>query len=85
MIFIAAGQVMAMRSGNNKVYSEGDILGIDQFLFGSPWQDDLYASQSVTICKFKYESLANLANQNAHAASRLLKAIYRHYCKGLIL
>ena len=83
-MFVATGQVMAMRHDKNQMYEEGSILGIEQFLFGKAWEDDLYCSQAVTICKFRYDSLKTMANQNASAASRMFKRIMRHYCLEMV-
>ena len=84
LMFIATGQVMSMRSNKNQTFDEGSIIGIEQFLFGKAWEDDLYCSQATTICKFRYDSLNNMANQNASAASRLFKRIMRHYCYEMV-
>ena len=72
---------MAMQGDEHVIFSEGAILGVDQFLFGSMWDHDIFCKEQATICKLKYESLANLvATHNATAAARLFKRVVRHFC-----
>ena len=80
VLFLAGGELIAFRNDENEVYTEGSILGIEQFLFDKPWDDDLFCSKQATVCKLKYDSVLNLISTNAQAASRLYKRIMRHYC-----
>ena len=47
VLFVAGGEIMTMSGQDDEktIYSEGAILGIDQFLFGSQWKDDIYCTQ----------------------------------------
>ena len=80
VLFIAGGELIAFRDQENEIYTEGAILGIEQFLFDKPWDEDLFCSKQATVCKLKYDSVLNLITTNAQAASRLYKRIMRHYC-----
>ena len=62
VLFVAGGELVAMQGDENVVYSEGAIIGVDQFLFGTEWKDDIYCTQQATLLKFKYEALMNLVN-----------------------
>ena len=35
VLFVAGGELVCMQGGENVTYSEGAIIGIDQFLFGT--------------------------------------------------
>ena len=83
VLFVAGGSLICFSFDgleNDKVYKEGSILGIEQFLFDKPWEADLICDKQATICKLKYENMLNLISTNALAASRLYKRIMRHYC-----
>ena len=84
VLFLAGGELIAFRGEENEVYQEGAILGIEQFLFDKPWDDDILCKSQATVCKLKYESLLNLVSTNAQAASRVYKRIMRHYCYSQI-
>ena len=83
MLFVAGGQLIVFSyegSENDRLYNEGSILGIEQFLFDKPWDVDILCNTQATVCKLKYENMLNLIQTNALAASKLYKRIMRHYC-----
>ena len=80
VLFLAGGEIIAFRDGENTVYKEGSIIGVEQFLFDKPWADDFLCNNQATVCKLSHESMLNLVSSNAQAASRLYKRIMRHYC-----
>ena len=83
VLFVAGGSLICFSFDgleNDRVYQEGSILGIEQFLFDKPWEADLLCDKQATVCKLKYENMLNLISTNALAASRLYKRIMRHYC-----
>ena len=65
VLFLAGGEIIAFRNEENEVYTEGSILGIEQFLFNKPWDDELFCSKQATVCKLKYDSVLNLISTNA--------------------
>lgn len=83
VLFVAAGELICFSYEgveNDKVYTEGAILGVEQFLFDKPWNSDILCNKQATVCKLKYENMLNLIATNALSASRLYKRIMRHYC-----
>ena len=83
VLFVAGGQLIVFSyegAENDKLYNEGSILGIEQFLFDKPWDCDVLCNMQATVCKLKYESMLNLIQNNALSASKLYKRIMRHYC-----
>ena len=83
VFFVAGGELISFSfdgSENDRVYGEGTILGIEEFLFDKPWDVDLMCNKQATVCKLKYEAMLNLIATNALSASRLYKRIMRHYC-----
>jgi hypothetical protein len=84
IIFVAGGDLVSFQDDKNVYFTEGAILGVEQFLFNEPWPDDLICSAQATICKLSYEGLTDLACTNANAASRLYKRIVKQYCYSKI-
>lgn len=84
VIFLAGGELIAFKEDVNTVYTEGAILGIEQFLFNKPWTEDIICQTQATICKLTFDDVTDLAMNNAIAASRLHKRIVRQYCYSQI-
>ena len=77
VIFLAGGELMSFTNDKNTVYTEGAILGIEQFLFNKPWAEDIMCKSQATISKLTFDDVSDLALNNAIAASRLHKRIVR--------
>ena len=44
IIFIAQGQFIAFKEGENEIYKEGAVLGIKEFLRNDEWPNDIICS-----------------------------------------
>ena len=62
IIFIGGGQFMAFKEQENEVYTEGAILGINEFINDAPWKYDIICSKGGYICKLQYESMLDMIN-----------------------
>ena len=81
MLVVADGELIAFRDdGENDVYTEGAILGIEQFLFNKKWDVDIICGKTAIVTKLTWETLMDLVPSQALTASRLYKRIMRHYC-----
>ena len=81
MLVVADGELIAFRDdGENDVYTEGAILGIEQFLFNKKWDVDIICGKTAIVTKLSWETLIDLVPSQALTASRLYKRIMRHYC-----
>ena len=81
MIIVVDGELIAFKDdGDNEVFVEGAILGVEQFLFNKQWAVDIICGKTAIITKLKWETLMDLVISNALTASRLYKRIMRHYC-----
>lgn len=81
VLVVADGELIAFREdGENDVYSEGAILGIEQFLFNKQWNVDIICGKTAIITKLKWETLMDLVPTQALTAARLYKRVMRHYC-----
>lgn len=80
LILVAGGELVSFSDSENTVYSEGAILGVEQFLFNKPWPEELICKQQATLCKFTHDKMVDMVTSNALAASRLYKRIVRHFC-----
>ena len=80
-LIVTSGKLMAFKqNGDNEIYEEGAIIGIEQFLFNKQWADDLICASAAVISKVTWDSMQDMVRQNALAASRLYKCVMRHYC-----
>lgn len=84
VILVAGGELVAYEGDKNTTYTEGAILGVEQFLFNKPWGEDYICKEQATLCKFSYEDMMDMVSHNAVAASRLYKRIMRHFCYSQI-
>lgn len=81
ILIVSGGQLIQYNlEGENVVYEEGAILGIEQMLYNKTWEHDLICSKQATVSKLKWEALQDLVKSNALTASRLYKRLIRHYC-----
>ena len=81
---VGGGELTALSDDRNTIYQEGAILGVEQFLFNKPWVEDYFCKSQATLCKFTYDEMIDMVNQNAVAAGRLYRRIVRHYCYSQI-
>lgn len=51
IIIIGGGQFIAFKETENEIYGEGAILGINEFLNDSKWENDIICSKGGYICK----------------------------------
>lgn len=81
LLIVCDGELLAFdENGENKVYTEGSIIGVEQLLFNKKWDCDIICKSMAIVSKLKYESMLDMVRVNALAASRLYKCIMRHYC-----
>ena len=58
---VTSGSLMAFKpNGDNEIYEEGAIIGVEQFLFNKQWEDDLICASTAVISKMKWESLQDM-------------------------
>lgn len=84
IILVASGELVAYEGDKNTTYTEGAILGVEQFLFNKPWKEDFICKEQATLCKFSYDDLMDMVSHNALASSRLYKRIVKHFCYSQI-
>ena len=68
LLFVASGELICFSHEgveNDRVFREGSILGIEEFLFDKPWAADILCNAQATVSKLKYENLLNLIATNA--------------------
>lgn len=71
LLIVANGELIAFRETESVVFPVGSILGIEQFLFNTPWPEDIVVSQGCRLAKLKHESMGELVSTNALAAIKL--------------
>ena len=61
VLIVAGGTLLSFTDeGENLVYNEGAILGVEQFLFNRQWAQDLICGKQATVCKLKYEAILDM-------------------------
>ena len=78
---VTDGKLMSFsEQGDNEIYEEGAILGVEQFLFNKTWDVDVICGATAVVAKLKWDNLLDMVKQNALSASRAYKCVVRHFC-----
>lgn len=81
LLILTDGELIAFSAdGENQVYTEGAIIGVEQFLFNAKWDTDIICGQTAVVSKLRWDALQDMVKSNAAAAAKVFKCVMRHYC-----